>query len=54
MRVSSNGPDQVVVYFWKEGRISEVKAWFQNGDPMSSVTEWDCSGSYPSVRCRER
>lgn len=54
MRVTSNGPDEVVVYFWKQGRVSEVRASFKNGNPYSEVNEWDCSGTYPNIRCHQR
>jgi hypothetical protein len=53
MKVAKNGPDEVVVYFWKQGRVSEVRASNRNGDPSSAVNEWTCSGTYPNIRCRQ-
>ena len=48
--VKSNGPDQVVVYFYKKDRASQVRAFYKGNSPSSDVTE--CSGTYPNIRCR--
>jgi hypothetical protein len=54
MRVASNGPGEVLVYFWKQGRFSEVRASYKDGEPSTTVNEWVCSGSYPDIRCRQQ
>ena len=51
VRFASNGPDEVVVYFWKQGRVSEVRAWFQNGNLTSKVIEYECTARW---ECKER
>jgi hypothetical protein len=48
--VRSNGPDEVVVYFYKKGHVSQVRAFYRGNTPAVAVTE--CSGTYPNGRCR--
>lgn len=47
----NTGPDEVIVYFWKQGRVSEVRAWMQNGTLTSKVIEYECSARW---ECKER
>ena len=47
--VRSSGPDMVVVYFYKKGSGSQVRAYYRSNSPSSDVV--NCSGSYPNIRC---
>jgi hypothetical protein len=47
--VQSNG-DSVVVYFYRSGHISQVRAYYRGDAPASDVTE--CDGTYPNITCR--
>ena len=49
VRFVSNGPDKVEVWFWRDGRASQVQA-FANGE--TRVTDWRCS-SQPRFHCDE-
>lgn len=44
--VRSNGPDQVIVYFYTRNRVSQVVAYYNNGTPAQAVQEY--SGSNQS------
>jgi len=46
--VRSNGPDQVIVYFYTRNRISQVVAYYNGPTPASDVQEY--SGSSQSGR----
>jgi hypothetical protein len=49
VRFISNGPDKVEVWFWADGRASQVVA-LVNGD--TDVTDWRCSNR-PKFHCEE-
>jgi hypothetical protein len=49
MKVWDNGPDRVVVSFYKDGRASWVTASYKDGSPTSQVVE--CAASRNHV-CR--
>lgn len=49
-RVRNSGPDEVLVYFFKDGHISQVKAFYKGTTRSSNVVE--CSGTYPNMKCR--
>jgi hypothetical protein len=38
--VQSNGPDQVVVYFYTRNRVSQVQAYYNGSAPASAVNEY--------------
>ena len=47
--VRDGGPDMVVVYFYKQGAASQVRAYYRNNSPSSDVV--NCAGTYPNIRC---
>jgi hypothetical protein len=47
--VRSAGPDMVVVYFYKQGRGSQVRAYYRGATPSNDVV--NCVGSYPNIKC---
>ena len=47
--VRSTGPDQVVVYFYRQGQASQVRAYYRGSTPSGDVV--NCAGSYPNIKC---
>ena len=50
--VKSNGPDQVIVYFYTKNKLSRVRAYYNGGTPAYDVKEY--TGSNPEGQIQSR
>jgi len=50
--VQSNGPDRVIVYFYTQGHISQIVAYYDGQTPADSVQECSQQGGRGGFRCR--
>ena len=41
--VRSNGPDEVIVYFYTKNHVSQVAAYYNGSTPASDVQEYSTS-----------
>jgi hypothetical protein len=50
--VRTNGPDEVIVYFYKKNTVSRVRAFYNGISPSSQVSEYSGSNSDGQIQSR--